>query len=66
MREHKIKSLIESPSLIKERWKRLIATVMSRLISAELLTRMILALEQTTTLFRPGIYELLQKPHDRK
>ncbi len=65
MREQKIKSLIVSPSLIKARGKRLIATVMSRLISAELLTRIILALEETTTLFRPGIYELLQKPHDR-
>lgn len=66
MREKKIKSFIESPSLIKARGKRFIVTMMCRLISAELLTKIVLTLEQTTTLFRPGFYSLLQKPHDRK
>lgn len=66
VRERKVKSLIESPSLIKVRRKRLIVTVMSRLISAELLTRIILAFEQTIALFRPGISELLQKPHSNR
>ena len=66
MRERKIRSLIESPSLLRSRWKRTIVGMMRRLMSVDLLTRGALIFEQTTRLFTPGIHELLQKPHAGK
>ena len=66
MRERKIKSLIESPFLLRSRWKRTIVILMRRLISVDLLTRAALIFEQTTRMFTPGIRELLQKPHEGK
>ncbi len=63
MRAQRIKSLIESPSLIRARVKSFAVTMMRHLISAESLSRIALTLEQTTRLFTPGIYALVQKPH---
>lgn len=67
MREQRIKSIVESPSLLRSRWRRAIVIVMRRLISVKLLTRLALMfalmIDSTTNLFTPGIRELLQKPH---
>jgi|GEM_PF-2385187 len=63
MREQDIKSVIDSPSVIKTRWKRSILIMMRRLISAKLLASGALMWWLMDSWFRCGVRELGQKPY---